>query len=818
MNERSPQILILGGGVTGMSSALALKDQDVAVHLVEKSNYLGGHAAQWACMATTTCQNCGACLAQEMAASLKSQTNTEVHTHTTLTTLSKGNSGLNAVLSNGKTLTPDAVIMATGFTPYDPGGIASYHTKTLNKVITTAELNTLIREETLTALTGPAPKIAFLQCVGSRNRKENRDYCSQVCCNISIRHAKKLLHLLPGAAISLFYMDLQVIGKEARTAARELAHSMELVQGVPAEIFESPEKKGLTMIVEDPSTLARVARQFDLVVLSVGMTAAQGNRETCDILGITPNTWGFFNTEEAVAGKKIIVAGCARGPKTILSCQQEGRVAAARILRSLEADRSKTNAPLPAIAVIGAGAPALTAATAAAAEGYPTYSFGHHSMLPDGIHDLGAAKIRSIEGVTGNFTLAYENNGKKETLCCGAIIAAPVPGRQNRAIHFPKAATLDTFAETPLQDRPDKTIILLDYFGPENKEFSRLALTEALASCQAGKTIYILMRNMLVHGPEGQLTYDKARKAGVKFLRFDTKEDVAISKTDSGIGIVLKESTLPGRDITLKGDCLVVPDAVAPTALFKDTADLLKVDLDKEGFIQSPNTRHRLIRSPRRGLFFAGPGHDETDGTDLAEEIRAIMADIELDLRALPQKATPRVTINEKACAKCLTCFRICPHSAVILNERRRPQIMDRACFSCQACVSNCPAYAIEAEGFDNNSLAERAGNGKTMILACERSGALAAESKPEGTDLVVIPCACRISADMLIKPLIQGVERVIVSACHPGNCRSGNGHALARKQVEKAAAMPGIGQEKLRFQTAAANEPRAFARMISRG
>lgn len=816
MNDTSPQILILGGGTAGMSAALALKDQNVAVHLVEISDHLGGNAAQWACMATTTCQNCGACLVQEMAHTLMSQANVHIYTDTQLTRLTRQNGAMTAELSGGQTLTPARIIMATGFTPFDPAGIPSYHTDATEKVITTAQLNTLIREERLEALTGPAPRIAFLQCVGSRDRKEGRDYCSQVCCKISMRHAQKLNHLLPGARVSLFYMDLQVIGKEARTAAETLEHTVELIQGVPAEILENPETGRLTMVTEDPATLTRVSREFDLIVLSVGMVPHAGTVRTSELTGITPNAWGFFNTEEAILNEALIVAGCARGPKDILGSRQEGLIAAARAFQSL--DHSPGPQALPAVAVIGSGDPALAAASAAADLGYPAVSFGSPGLLPRTIQDLSGARILAINGATGNFSVFYETGGKKAELTCGAIIASPVPDNPDRAAGLPGAMSLSEFAQTDAGKRPGTSLILLDYFGPENKAFSRQALTEAVKTREAGKTVFVLMHKMLVHGPEGQLAYDKARKAGVKFLRFEKPEDLDIQPGGDGVTITLPEATLPGRTISLTADCLVVPPALIPTPSFGETADLLKVDLDREGFLQAPNVRHRLVQSPRKGIFFAGPCHDETDSQDLAAELSAIMAEMELRRRAVPTPDAAPVTINEKKCAKCLTCYRVCPHGAIILNEKSRPQIIPEACFSCQACVSNCPAYAIEADGFDNDAIAARAVPGRTMVLACERSGALAAEKLPSDADLVTIPCACRISSDMLMKALINGADRVIVSGCHEGNCRSAQGSATARGQVEKVAAMPGVPQGKLRFQTAAANEPKAFARLVAKG
>ncbi|WDP85323.1 MAG: FAD-dependent oxidoreductase [Desulfobacter sp.] len=184
MKEICPDILILGGGVAGMSAALALKHQNLGIHLVEKEKDLGGHAASWACLATQTCQNCGACLASEMAAQIKTTPNITLHLNTALVAVNQKKRKTTATLSNGTTLTPVKTLIATGFSPFDPDRISSFHTQTQKNVVTTARLNTLIREEKITTLLGKSPKIAFLQCVGSRNKQENRDYCSQVCCKI----------------------------------------------------------------------------------------------------------------------------------------------------------------------------------------------------------------------------------------------------------------------------------------------------------------------------------------------------------------------------------------------------------------------------------------------------------------------------------------------------------------------------------------------------------------------------------------------------------------------------------------------------------
>ncbi|MCP3944358.1 MAG: FAD-dependent oxidoreductase [Desulfobacteraceae bacterium] len=847
MKEKSPSILILGGGVAGMAAARSLKNQDLSVHLVEKDDHLGGKAALWACMATDTCKNCGACLSQEMARQMIDQNNLTTHLKTKIDTLKKTSKGIEALLTSGTTITADKVIMATGFDAFNPAQLTSLHWKDHKNIITTAQLNTLIREEGLNNLleNAQSPKIAFIQCVGSRNKKLKKDYCSQVCCKISMRQAQKLVHNIPDAQITLFYMDLQIIGKEIRQTLNLLSKQINLVQGIPAEILEDPDTHTLTLVTEDITTQSRSAGQFDLVVLSVGMESARDMNETTTLLEAVPNDWGFFNTKDAIVSKDLYIAGCAAGPKDILTSNQEGKIAGAKILEDLDlAEKPDIN-----VAILGDGPQADIVTQAVAAKGYPVYIFSttpaakafdmkpaqdnpplsnikltrskltgsklNRSKLPRST--LTGAKILAVDGTAGNFSIHYESRGKKENLTCGAVIAAlePCSTPNTGKGEFQTAMDLNTFSQISPGDLPEKSLILLDYFGPEFKSSARQALTVALAARKAKKEITILMNKMLVHGALGQRHYDQARTADILFLRFNTPEDIKIQPQARGFHITLKEATLPNFELALECDCLVLPQSINARGKFETIAKILRLPLDQEGFLQSANVRHRLIQSHRKGIFFTGTCHDEIDNHDLKTEIQEILS--ALATLDSPHQET-KVTIDEKKCAKCLTCYRICPHSAIILNEKMRPQIMANACFSCQLCLSNCPAYAIESQGFTNDQIADQVTD-QVVIFACERSCALAAENivLPEKTQLITLPCACRISCDMILKSLINGASKIIISGCHEGNCRSMEGSTTARSTINAIAKMPGIKADIIRWEPVAANETHKFWRIISK-
>ncbi|MCP4719371.1 MAG: hydrogenase iron-sulfur subunit, partial [Desulfobacteraceae bacterium] len=493
------------------------------------------------------------------------------------------------------------------------------------------------------------------------------------------------------------------------------------------------------------------------------------------------------------------------GPKDILTSIQEGKIAGTKVLENLGLAKK----PDMNVAILGDGPQAGMVAKAVAAHGYQVYSFaGTKSTSP---------KLLAVDGTIGNFSIYYEDKGKKK-LTCGAIIAAPEPCSSPNAGKgdFQTAMDLNTFTKIAPKDSPEKSLILLDYFGPEHKSSARQALTAAMAAGKAGKEITIVMNKMLVHKALGQRLYDQARKSGIRFLRFNTVDDIKVKAQKKGFHVSLKEATLPDLELALECDCLVLPESCAREN-FETIAKFLSTPLDRENFLQPANVRHRLTQSPKKGIFFAGTCHDEVDAHDLGEEIQEILSD--LGTRAPKETG---IKINKEDCAKCLTCYRICPHGAIILDKKMQPQIMEDACFSCYLCVSNCPAHAIESAGFTNDQLANQVEDrveGQVVIFACERSAALAADKivLPERTQLISIPCACRISSEMILKSLIKGASKVIVSGCHEGNCRSLEGSTTARSGVGAIGKMPGITRKNITWEPVAANETHKFQRIISK-
>lgn len=241
-------------------------------------------------------------------------------------------------------LEADAIVVATGYQPFDPGILGAYGYRSLPNVITGLEAERQLAQSR--KITRPSDgkrpgRIAFIQCVGSRSehahrRPEDTDYCSTVCCAYAMRMARKIKYLFPDAAISLFYMDLQNFGKNFSCFLRQSSKEIRLIRARPAEVREGQEGNAL-IGYEDQDKGAVAQEEFDLVILSVGMRPADDARILADRLRIPVDENGFFGLKGTdglpdTQRNKIFVIGACESPKDIASCIGQAEAASVGII------------------------------------------------------------------------------------------------------------------------------------------------------------------------------------------------------------------------------------------------------------------------------------------------------------------------------------------------------------------------------------------------------------------------------------------------------------------------------------------------------
>lgn len=319
--------LVIGAGTAGMTSALDLAAQGVEVFLVEKGAAIGGRAAEYCCKATDECNRCAACLVLQQKDKVAQEPLIKVFTNAGIKEFARNGNGFKVtVASSGQdtALECQAVIVATGFDPYDLSRRSEFAYGLEKNVISGLDLEKALKEKgSLAAAFGPVQKIGFIQCVGSRDLSIGNGYCSRVCCMYAAKLAKLIRSELPDVELDIFYMDFQSFGKGFAVFDRELRESdkVKFIRAIPSKVYGFPYDR-LTVRYTDSLSGKPLEDKYDLLVLSLAITPAAGSSELAQKLGLSLDNYGFMagaSEAESMATNQpgIFLAGACQGPKDI---------------------------------------------------------------------------------------------------------------------------------------------------------------------------------------------------------------------------------------------------------------------------------------------------------------------------------------------------------------------------------------------------------------------------------------------------------------------------------------------------------------------
>jgi heterodisulfide reductase subunit A len=234
------------------------------------------------------------------------------------------------------------VINATGFDVFDPNLRPELGYGVYPQVITSLEFERLASASGPTAgkiaLQGKQPqKLVFIQCVGSRDRSLDIPYCSRVCCMAIAKQAHLAHDRLPGAEITVFYMDIRAFGKGFEEFYDRVRHEGVLYRrGNPSEVLRRGER--LVVRAEDTLLGEPVEVEADLVVLAVGIRPRADASAVAEMLGLARDENGFFQEAHpkvaTVESNRpgILLAGCCQGPKDIPDTVAHAKAAASAAL------------------------------------------------------------------------------------------------------------------------------------------------------------------------------------------------------------------------------------------------------------------------------------------------------------------------------------------------------------------------------------------------------------------------------------------------------------------------------------------------------
>ncbi|MGQ9582222.1 MAG: 2Fe-2S iron-sulfur cluster-binding protein [Thermoplasmatota archaeon] len=192
-------------------------------------------------------------------------------------------------------------------------------------------------------------RIAWIQCVGSRDEPSGNGYCSAVCCTYATKEAIIAKEHAPGTDAHIFFIDMRTFGKgfEEYFNRAEREHGVIYHRCRVPQLEEDAATHDVFVVHRTDAGETRRER-FDLVVLSVGMRPPGRLAELLDALDVERNEFGFVRTHDfepvATSRPGVLVAGALQSPKDIPETVAQGLAAAARASAQLAAQRNTLTA------------------------------------------------------------------------------------------------------------------------------------------------------------------------------------------------------------------------------------------------------------------------------------------------------------------------------------------------------------------------------------------------------------------------------------------------------------------------------------------
>lgn len=325
-----PSVMIIGAGVSGLTSALTLAKQGFAVHLIEKKEKVGGKLKDLYKLYPTNQKSYESL--KPLIDEVEKHERVKLYTSTVINEVNGYIGNFNVTLDkNGEEekIKVGTIIIATGAEDLEPEGLYGYGE--YDNVITQAQLEGVLKEGKL----GKPNRVVMIQCVGSRGQVVS--YCSKICCMTAIKNAIIIREESPETEVVVLHNDIQVYGsyEDDYLNAKEL--------GVKFRKY-SPDKRpevskeGEKLSVKFINELLGAEKDYetDLLVLSTPLIQNPDASDISKLLKVPLGQDKFFFEAHVklrpvdFATDGIYLCGTARGPADVTESVEQALGAASR--------------------------------------------------------------------------------------------------------------------------------------------------------------------------------------------------------------------------------------------------------------------------------------------------------------------------------------------------------------------------------------------------------------------------------------------------------------------------------------------------------
>ncbi len=474
------------------------------------------------------------------------------------------------------------------------------------------------------------------------------------------------------------------------------------------------------------------------------------------------------------------------------------------------------------------------------------------------------AEVLQVSGYVGNFTTAVKLlSGKVIEIEHGVTVVATGGGeyRPTEYLYGKHPGILtsleleEEIANNGQRLANCRTVVMIQCVGSREEPrlyCSRVCCAQSIKNALKLKklnprmNIYILYRDIRTYGFREDY-YREAADQDVRFIRFDVddKPEVAVVEQEgqSGLRVTVSDSIL-GERLAIDADLIALAAATTPAADNRKLSQLLKVPLNEDGFFVEAHMKLRPVEFANDGIFLCGLAHSpkQLEESIVQAEAAASKAAALLAKDSIPSEAAVAY-IDRELCSGCKYCLSVCPYNAISFDSGHGvAEVNSVLCKGCGNCVAACPSAVCSIAKFEDRQVLAQVEPAawerqpvvkrerfEPKIIAflcnwCSYAGSdLAGVSRlqyPPGVRVIRTMCSSRIDPLFVIKAIGSGIDGVLVSGCHPGECHYLTGNYNARRRMaitKKFLEYMGVEPQRIQASWVSASEGTKFAEVVTK-